>query len=59
MKIPGQQVHDRVHSNSPYLSKYFEITVFHQKLNSVSSQFARGKLSISRKPEDHPKHFTW
>ena len=25
------------------------------KLNSVSSQCARGKPSIARKPEDHPK----
>ena len=28
-------------------------------LNSVSSQCARGKLSIARKPEDHPKLFKW
>ena len=28
-------------------------------LNSVSSQCARGKLSIARKPEDHPKIFKW
>ena len=49
------------HSNSPYFeqSKYFEISVFHQKLNSVSSQCAHGKSAISRKPEEHPKNFKW
>ena len=26
-------------------------------LDSVSSQCARGKSSIARKPEDHPKNF--
>ena len=50
---------DGAHSNSPYLSKYFEISVFHQKLNSVSSQCARGKSDISRKQEDRPKNFKW
>ena len=31
--------------------------IFFFFLNSVSSQCARGKLSISRKPEDHPNVF--
>ena len=28
-------------------------------LNSVSSECARGKSSIARKPEDHPENFKW
>ena len=33
--------------------------VYSKCLNSVSSQCARGKPSIARKPEDHPKSFKW
>ena len=32
---------------------------FESHLNSASSQCARGKSSIARKPEDHPKIFKW
>ena len=49
----------RIRTALKYLSKYFEISVFHLKLNSVSSQCAHGKSAISRKPEDHPKNFKW
>ena len=33
--------------------------VYSTRLNSVSSQCARGKMSIARKPVDHPKIFKW
>ena len=33
--------------------------VYSTRLNSVSSQCARGKMSIARKPVDHPKFFKW
>ena len=29
------------------------------RLNTVSSQCARGKPSVVRKPENHPKIFKW
>ena len=35
----------------------FSHDVAHMKLNFVSSQCARGKSSIARKPEVHPEHF--
>ena len=47
------------------VSSTFLIKIIHHKelcdlaLNSVSSQCTRGKSSIARKPEDHPKIFKW
>ena len=37
----------------------FKVNASGTGTKSVSSQFARGKSSIARKPEVHPKLFKW
>ena len=47
---------DRIRSNSPYLSKYFKITVFHQKLSIHVCPLISASISINVSWQDsyHP-----